>query len=84
MNEALEQVDSITNNFAELQDIMKRPTSRGIADLIDWVERNGKNFAYSLDDLRNTIEHHMEQQVVYGQLQLNADLDKSVEMRVSA
>jgi hypothetical protein len=83
MNEALEQVDSITATFGELQDIMKRPTSRGIADLIDWVERNGKNFGYALDDLRNTIEHHMEQQVVYGQLQLNDEL-KAVEMKVSA
>jgi hypothetical protein len=77
MNEALEQVDTITNKFGELLDIMKRPTSQGLPDLIQWVERNGKSLGHDLGDLKYMIEYHMEQVAIEGQLQLNAELEKA-------
>jgi hypothetical protein len=80
MNEALEQVDTITNKFSELLDIMKRPTSQGLPDLIQWVERNGKSLGHDLGDLKYMIEYHMEQVALDGQLQLNAELDKALEI----
>jgi hypothetical protein len=64
-DELLVQVDSITATFGELQDIMKRPTMQGVADLIDWVKRNEKNFSYALDDLRHEIEIYKEVYPVY-------------------
>jgi hypothetical protein len=84
MNEALEQVDTITNKFSELLDIMKRPTSQGLPDLIQWVERNGKSLGHDLGDLKYMIEFHMEQVAIEGQMKLNHDLDRAVEMKVSA
>jgi hypothetical protein len=55
-DELLGQVDSITNKWSEVQDILKRPLEIGLPDLIQWVKRNGTNFEYSLDDLRSEIE----------------------------
>lgn len=80
MNEALEQVDTITNKLFELLDIMKRPTSQGLPDLIQWVERNGKSLGHDLGDLKYMIEYHMEQVAIEGQLSLNHALEKELEI----
>lgn len=86
MNEALEQVDDLTAKYAELLDILKRPTLDGISDLKDWIKSNGKSFGYALDDLRHTIEHtaYAPSETLDKQLAHNAQLNAAVEMRLPA
>jgi hypothetical protein len=84
MNEALEQLKSMRDLLDELLSLGNVDYKYAKRYENEWLEKAPGLLAEKVDEVRSLIEYHMEQVTVEGQLALNAELEKAVEMKVSA
>jgi hypothetical protein len=79
LDECVERLDAV------IEDI-NRPTIFSLERLVEWLKTNPKVLRSAIVDHRHELELEFlaEQAAIEGQLQLNAELDKAVEMKVSA
>jgi hypothetical protein len=82
--QTIEEARAALELIAELADIQRRAHKYAKHDEADWMEKQLPKLERLMDSVVADIEWQMEQAAIEGQMVLNSELDKAVEMKVSA